>query len=676
MCGIAGIFHHQVKSDLEDELLIRQMLAMIRHRGPDEFGIFLAPQIAMGNARLSIIDRVGGQQPIANEDESLWIVFNGEIFNYIELRSELQALGHSFSTRTDTEVILHLYEERGPDCLSRLNGQFAIAIWDERKSSLFLARDRLGICPLFYAPKKDGLIFASEIKAIACHPSVQLSIDPVAMSQVFTYWAALSPRSVFHGIQELRPGSYAVASPGKFVVSNYWKPEFTCANQASTNDNSRRSEGELLEAFRKLLIDAVRIRLRADVPVGAYLSGGLDSSAMASVIRRYGSSHLDTFSISFSDASFDESNHQRRMAEYLGTDHQVVRVTQADIGRVFPEVVWHTEIPILRTAPAPMFLLSKVVRENHYKVVLSGEGADEFLAGYDIFKEAKIRRFWARQPKSEWRPKLFGRLYSDIPRISHSGSAFVAAFFREGLEDIGALDYSHRIRWRNTSRTQRFFSDDLTGEIQKNLKTRAKLFDYPPSFGTWGGLEQSQYLEITTFLSPYLLSSQGDRMAMAHSVEGRFPFLDDRLVEFCNQLPSDLKLHVLIDKYLLRKTASQWLPAEIWRGPKRPYRAPIHRSFFTKPTEDYVQEVISPSALKESGFFKQEAVGRLSEKIQKGIAIGETDDMALAGIISSQLLHRMFVADFRKLDPLSYSENIKICKRTRRNSEENTYASH
>jgi asparagine synthase (glutamine-hydrolysing) len=652
MCGIVGYLH---EGDA-DEGLIRQMLAMIRHRGPDEFGLYLSSRIAMGNARLSIIDLAGGSQPISNEDESLWIVYNGEVFNYPELRSELLARGHRFSTHTDTEVILHLYEEYGPECLQRLNGQFAIAIWDERKASLFLARDRLGVRPLFYTFAGDAVVFGSEIKAVACHPSVHLEIDPVAMGQVFTYWSPLSPGTIFRNIRELPPGSYAIAAEGRFTVTKYWEPAFPL------NGDHPKSEDELTEAFRELLIDAVRIRLRADVPVGAYLSGGLDSSVIASIVRQYGSSRLDTFSISFGDRSFDESAYQQRMAAHLGTDHQVTHATYADIGRVFPEVVWHTETPVLRTAPAPMFLLSQLVRESGYKVVLTGEGADEFLAGYDIFKEAKVRRFWAQQPESGLRPKLLGRLYGDIPRFSSAGSAFATAFFREGLTDVDAPDYSHRIRWRNTRRTHRFFSNDLEREIGKAGSSREP--DYPAEMSAWDALAKSQYLEITTFLSPYLLSSQGDRMAMAHSVEGRFPFLDYRVVEFCNRLPASLKLRVLNDKYLLRKTAKDWLPSEIWQRPKRPYRAPIHRSFFNEQTEDYVQDLLSPAALKNSGLFKPLAVAQLVKKIEQGLPVGETDDMALAGILSSQLLHRMFVQDFRMADPASITAKARRAQRS------------
>ncbi|HXG46708.1 MAG TPA: asparagine synthase (glutamine-hydrolyzing), partial [Methylomirabilota bacterium] len=398
MCGIAGWFDPRARvADGEDRL--RRMLALIRHRGPDEFGLYLDPHVGLGNARLSIVDLEGGQQPIANEDESLWIVFNGEIFNHVELRAELERRGHQFRTHTDTEVILHLFEDVGPECLARLNGQWALAIWDRRARSLFLARDRLGVRPLFYVERDGALFFGSEIKTLLAGAPVSAEIEPAVLDEIFTFWAPLPPRTVFRGIVELPPGHWLTINERGSQLRRFWQLDFSGPGPERTGE-------ELLEEFRSLLIDATRLRLRADVPVGAYLSGGLDSSTIAAIIRRHTSVSLDTFSIAFDDAQFDESRFQGQMAAALGTRHQVVRATHADIGEVFPEVIWHTETPLLRTAPAPMFLLSRRVRDARYKVVLTGEGADEFLAGYDIFKEARVRRFWARQPQSRWRPLL------------------------------------------------------------------------------------------------------------------------------------------------------------------------------------------------------------------------------------------------------------------------------
>jgi asparagine synthase (glutamine-hydrolysing) len=661
MCAIAGILNlAEAPAPTEDAL--RRMLAMVRHRGPDQFGIYLSDQVALGNARLSIIDLSGGQQPITNEDETLWIVFNGEIFNYVELRADLEAKGHQFATHCDTEVILHLYEEYGPDCLGQLNGQFAIAIWNERDRSLFLARDRVGVRPLFYTQTGGALIFASEIKSILTDPRVSAELDPLALDQIFTYWSPLSPRTCFRGIVDVPPGHFLVAKNGQVSVKAFWKPDFS-SSATNALPTKERSLTDYVAEFHELLKDAARIRLRADVPVGAYLSGGLDSSAIAAIVRKLGVSQLDTFSIAFSDEKFDESKFQLEMAAYLGTDHHVVQATHADIGNAFPDVIWHTEVPIMRTSPVPMFLLSKLVRDRKFKVVLTGEGADEFLGGYDIFKEAKVRRFWAQNPDSKWRHLLLKRLYPDIADLNAAGSSYLAAFFGAGLKETEAPDYSHAIRWRNNRRTCRFFSKEFGAAVTEQQQRERVAPDYPAEFASWGDLEKAQYLEISIFLSQYLLASQGDRVAMAHSVEGRYPFLDVRVMEFCNRLPARLKLRGLTDKFLLRQLASEYLPKQIWQRRKRPYRAPIHRSFFNETTPDYVRDLLSESSVIASGVFNPMAVRQLVAKLEQGKAVGETDDMALVGVLSTLLVQRRFVSNFTAAPALSGRDDVKVISR-------------
>jgi len=657
MCGIAGVLNLE-EGPAPDEGLLRQMLAMIRHRGPDQFGIYLDEQAGLGNARLSIVDLGSGQQPIGSEDERYWIVFNGEIFNHVELRPELEALGHRFTTHCDTEVLLRAYEEYGEACLSRLNGQFVFAIWDRRERSLFVGRDRLGVRPFFYTVTQGVLVFGSEIKAILSHPRVEANLDPIALDQIFTYWSPLSPRTAFRGISELPPGHFLRVKDGEIRIESYWTLSFPPAQSQPMRDKER-----CLEELRELLVDATRIRLRADVPVGAYLSGGLDSSTIAAIVRNYTSNHLDTFSITFDDPDFDESEHQQRMARFLGTQHQVVHASHGDIGKVFPDVIWHTEVPLLRTSPAPLFLLSKLVRDHRYKVVLTGEGADEFLGGYDIFKEAKVRRFWAANPDSELRPALFRKFYPWIAGLTKGSTAYLAAFFGEGLADTEAPDYSHRIRWRTTSRAKRFFSDDLQHSIRDELLQTPADVSYPDDFKAWDPLHQAEYLEISIFLSQYLLSSQSDRVAMAHSVEGRFPFLDHRVVEYCNQLPPTLKLRSLTEKYVLKELSRQWLPDEVWQRPKRPFRAPIHKSFFSGAKLDYLEERLSPSAIHSAGLFRGPSVEALRAKLERGMGLGETDDMALAGIISTQLLVHQFIDDFQPAPPLDGRDDVKIIRR-------------
>jgi len=651
MCGIIGVLNQTEPAGIDKSILL-QMLAAVRHRGPDGFGLYQDEQVGLGSARLKIIDIAGGDQPISNEDGAIWIVFNGEIFNHVELRPMLVARGHRFVTHSDTEVIVHLYEDFGRNCLQHLNGQFAIAIWDSRDRSLFLARDRLGVRPLFYTFSEGRLIFGSEIKALLANPGVQARIDPVSLDQIFTYWSTLSPRTVFSGIFDVPPGSYLHARDGKIEIQSYWSLDFSPPAQ------TERGVQDYQDEFESLLVDATRIRLRADVPVGAYLSGGLDSSATTAIIRNFTDTPLDTFSISFSDPEFDESAFQLRMADFLGTQHQVVQIDHRDIGEMFPQVIWHTETPILRTAPAPLFRLSRLVREQNYKVVITGEGADEFLAGYDVFKEAVIRQFWARQPASAMRPLLFSRLYPEIAHMPNS-QAYLASFFGAKLEDTSAPDYSHYIRWKNTSRSKRFFSDALAENIAYADRSAAGVV-YPAHFANWDTLGKAQYLESAIFLPQYLLSSQGDRVGMAHAVEGRFPFLDHRVVEFASRVPPHLRLNGLHEKYLLRRLARKWLPSEIWSRRKRPYRAPIHRSFFNpEGAPDYVLELLSPVCLQQAGLFKPEAVQGMIGKLTAGGRLGETDDMALAGILSAQLVWNQFVEDFsRRMPPPLNAEDL------------------
>lgn len=655
MCGIAGMTGGGVEAPVR-EAVLRRMLGLIRHRGPDQFGIYLDEQTALGSARLSIVDLAGGQQPIANEDGSLWIVFNGEVFNHPELRAGLEARGHRFSTHTDTEVILHLFEERGPACLNELNGQFAIALWDARRRRLFLARDRLGVRPLFYTRAGGRLWFASEVKALFADPAVERAVDPVALDQVFTFWGTVPPRTVFAGVNELPPGHYLEAHGGEVTVRRYWNLDLLPGAEAA-----RQPEEALVEAFRELLIDAVRLRLRADVPVGAYLSGGLDSSTIAAIVRRHTPNRLATFSIAFTDTDYDESAFQLRMAAHLGTEHQVVQAGHADIGRHFPDVIWHTETPLLRTAPVPMFLLSRRVQQAGFKVVLTGEGADEFLAGYDIFKEAKVRRFWARQPDSARRPRLLQRLYQDIPRLAQHQGAFLHAFFRERLTEVECPWYSHLIRWRNNRRACRFFSPAVRAAAVEHAAQHLAQWELPAGFARWPALARDQYWEITLFLSQYLLSAQGDRVALAHSVEGRFPFLDHRVVEFANRLPPRMKLRALRDKVILRRAAAAWLPPEIQQRPKRPYRAPIHRSFFGVPGTEYVRELLSEAAVARAGLFDPGTVNRLVRQLEEGRPPGETDEMALAGILSTQLLHERFITGFAAAEPVSERDDLRVC---------------
>jgi asparagine synthase (glutamine-hydrolysing) len=639
MCGIVGVLDWSGERP-PDAVLLRRMLGIIRHRGPDEFGLYVDRRAGIGCARLSILDLCTGQQPIRNEDGSLWIVFNGEVYNHPELRVDLERAGHRFSTRTDTEVILHLYEDRGPECLHLLNGQFAIAIWDTGRGELFLARDRLGVRPLFYALFPRGLIFASEMKALFLDPRLEARLAPQALAQTFTFWAPLAPRTVFEDVLELPPGHYMQVSADAHTLTRYWHLTFPEAG-----DEEPISEDEAAEQLQALLSDATRLRLRADVPVGSYLSGGLDSTLITALIRQHTPEALRTFSVNFEEPAFDERSHQVVANILLSTAHRRTMCSNADIGRVFPDVVWHAEAPLLRTSPAPMYLLSRLVHECDTKVVLTGEGADELLGGYNIYKEDKVRRFWAREPESHWRPLLLRRLYPYVADLSRGGDAYLQAFFREGLTAVDQVGYSHRIRWRNTTRLQRLFSTELRGTLDGYDPVAEFLTSLDGALLRCSPLAQAQFIEIAAFMSPYLLSSQGDRVMAANSVEGRFPFLDHRVIAFCSRLPPRLKIRGLREKYILKKSARELLSPQIWQRRKQPYRAPIHPAFFGEPLE-YVETLLSPQPLRSVGVFDPDAVARLMRKCQAGVRVSEGDDMALVGILSTQLLHHLFVETF------------------------------
>jgi asparagine synthase (glutamine-hydrolysing) len=621
------------------------MIAAIRHRGPDGDGIHAEPGIGLAHARLSIIDLAGGQQPMANEDGSVWVTFNGEIFNYVELKQDLVAKGHRFATQSDTEVIVHQYEEAGPACVDAFNGDFGFALWDRSRDRLVLARDRMGVRPVYYTFHAGALIFASEIKALLEFPGVGAEIDPIALDQCFTFWFPLAPRTAFKGIFELPPGHILVAEGTDVSVRPYWKLQFpSVADQGPVTELAER---EASEELRELLIDAARIRLRADVPVGAYLSGGLDSSITTALIRRHSSNRLCTFSVGFESAEFDETAYQQELVRFLQTEHRAVTCTAQRIGEVFPDVIWHAEKPVIRTAPAPMYELSRLVRQSDFKVVLTGEGADEILAGYDIFKEAKIRRFWARQPQSAWRPLLLRRLYPYLAGIQGQPQAYLQAFFRSGIENPADPFFSHLPRWAMTARLKAFFSDDLRQSLAGYDALEDLRRGLPGDIAGWHPLSQAQYLEAAHLLPGYILSAQGDRVAMGNAVEGRFPFLDHRVVEFSTRIAPHLRMKVLREKHLLRESMRPYVPASILNRTKQPYRAPDSESFFGAAPPGYVEELLSSAAISRSGYFNPRSVAKLVQKCRSGGAIGFRDNMALVGILSVQLLDHLYVRGAR-----------------------------
>jgi len=636
MCGIAGILARGGPPPTRETL--GRMAQALAHRGPDEFGMYRNAEIGLAHTRLSIIDLASGQQPLANEDHTLWVVFNGEIFNYVELRAELLQLGHTFRTHSDTEVIVHAYEAWGESAFSRFNGQFAIALFDTRTRALTLARDRVGVRPLFVLEHAGRLLFGSEVKAIfAADPEIPRELDPVGLDETFTFWSVVAPQSVFRGVTELPPGHVRTYAETGTTERAFYRPRYprhgSGAFPGSVDDAVAEVRGALERATR------LRI-LRSDVPVGCYLSGGLDSSLVAALGLHAKPEGFNTFSLRFEDAEFDETRFQRQVSQALGTRHHEVVVSQADIAEVFPAVVAHAERPLLRTGPAPLFLLSRLVHECGIKVVLTGEGADEMFAGYDLFREAKVRRFWARHPESTLRPRLIERLYPYLARSPAAQQAMARGFFGRNLAAHAAPGFSHEPRWHSASALKRLFSVDQRERAGRLDVVARLLADLPNDYDDWSLLARDQYLEVRTLLPGYILSSQGDRMLMAHSVEGRFPFLDADVMELGNSLPPAMKLKVLDEKHVLKRAGADLLPKEVLQRKKQPYRAPDAPCFTRHGAPEWVAETLRPERLRRAGVFEPAAVEALYRKCQAAgnAPLSNADNMALVGVLSTQLL--------------------------------------
>ena len=624
MCGIAGIAR-RAEGGIDVRTLAR-MAAAIRHRGPDGYGFYTGPHVGLAHTRLSIIDLPGGTQPLSNEDGQVWVTYNGEVYNYRELTAELTAKGHRFRTRSDTEVLVHAWEEWGPRMMERLNGQFAFAIDDRRTRTLFLARDRFGVRPLFYALRRGDLYFASEAKAIFATGEVTAAPDAAGLDEVFTFWAARAPRTPFHGVHSLEPGTFATWRDGYLRIERYYSPRYPELGPES--HTAVDDLGQLMES-------SVALRMRADVPVGGYLSGGLDSTITCTLASRASPHALRTFSVSFQDPRLDESVFQEEAARAIASDHAVQRIGSEEIADVFPEVIRHTETPLVRTAPAPLYLLSRLTRERGITVVLTGEGADELFLGYDLFKETRVRAFCLRQPDSTRRAALFGRLYPYLEQGGRGGE-----FWRRFFLDAGSPSdplFSHLPRFQLTSRIKEFYSADMRAALAGHDPLEELRDRLPAEFSQWSPLHRAAYLEVVTLLAPYLLSSQGDRMAMANGVEGRFPFLDHRLFEFAAALPPASKLRGMREKHILRRWAGKVIPPTFEKRPKQPYRAPDAPAFFGSKPPEYVEALLDPASLRDAGIFDPRMVSGLVRRARSGQITGFRENQALVAILSTQL---------------------------------------
>ncbi|HUO64033.1 MAG TPA: asparagine synthase (glutamine-hydrolyzing) [Terriglobales bacterium] len=643
MCGIAGILN-LVDGPPPDLTILRRMGAVLQHRGPDRFAIERDRHVGLVARRLAIVDVAGGHQPYRNEDDSVIAVFNGEIFNYPELHRELVQRGHRFATHTDGEVLVHLYEEHGEALCERLNGQFALALWDTRARRLLLARDRLGICPLFYRLDGTRLCFASEIKALFADASIERRLDPCGIDHAFTFWAPIGARTAFANVKSLPAGHRAVAAGGRLRAGAYWTLPLPAPEDASRDDD--RAIDRWSAELRHELERSVRLRLQSDVPVGTYLSGGLDSSAVTYLAARAWSGRMKTFSIAFDDPWWDESAHQERMARAAGTDHHVVRCSGREIGAVFPEVVRHAEAPLVRTAPAPLYLLSQRARAEGIKVVLVGEGADEVLLGYHLYKAVRVQEWLASGHASMSDEGLLRRVL-DYDPYYHPGHAQEAArqpaalYARLSRAGGGAFGL-HELRWSHMAASRNLYSAAMRAALAGYDARDELRLALPAGFERLPPMPRAQLLDVHTLLSGYLLAAQGDRMSMSHSVEARVPFLDHHLIEFLARVPDSIKMRALDEKHLLKHALRDQLPEEIRRREKQAYTAPAWAAF-SSPAPDYVDEVLSARAIEDAGCFDPRAVADLREACRLHSAAVSNYFSAFVAVLSVQLLDHLFV---------------------------------
>ncbi len=642
MCGIAGIVAPMSADEAGERLQL--MLEQIAYRGPDEFTGAVEGGFAVGTVRLAIVDLLTGTQPAISDDGKIFVVFNGEIFNYRELRASLSARGHVFRSNSEVEVLLRLYQEYGLAMAAMLNGQFAVAILNRDTGAVHLFRDPFGIRPLFWWSDGQSVVFASEVKSLLVNREVTVTLDLKGLMQTVRFWTVVGERTLFSGIRQVPAGHTLTWQPGKVALERYWDWPFsdTVAPLVLKND------AEYCEAFDAAFSNAVKRQSMADVEVGAYVSGGIDSSVIVHHLGRLsGTRPLSTFSVAFDDAAYDESEAQEAVVQHYRTRHHTERIRAADIAGDFPAAVVHAETALFRSAPVPMYRLSRAVRETGIKVVMSGEGADEILLGYDLFREAKIRRFWARNPDSRWRGQLMRRLYDYLPQYQNPRYFnLMLDFYRPTLADVGDPHYAMAVRWNNGRALEACFSRDVQGLVRSYDPTAELNAWLPAHYDEAGDVERAQSIERMTLLGNYLLSSQGDRMALAHGVETRYPYLDLEFVRFAAQLPSRLKLRGLKDKFILRRTYEGQIPEAVRNRKKFAYQAPEKKAFFPGGTlVAWAADALSRERIVRDGIFDPDYIERycLTPPARDGGRQGFRANMLFMLVLSTNLVVDGFV---------------------------------
>jgi asparagine synthase (glutamine-hydrolysing) len=626
MCGICGKLEFDRNASISTPL-IRTMLDTIRHRGPDDQGVYISQQVGLGHARLSIIDLSSGHQPLSNEDGTIWIVFNGEIYNYLELRSFLLAKGHVFRTQSDTEVIVHLYEELGPQCVEKLRGMFAFALWDENTKSLFLARDRVGIKPLYYSLSSEAIVFASEIKAILADPAISRNLAPEIIDRFLTFLYLPGEETLLKEVSKLAPGHYLLLKNGKAEIRQYWDLQFF---KPSERLSIKRAENEL----SALLAEAVELHMIADVPVGVLLSGGVDSTAVLSCAAERTDKEISSYTVGFSDSSFaDERPYARLAAETFGSQHHDMTITASDFADFLPRYVWHMEEPVCEPPAAALYYVSKLAR-NHVKVLLSGEGGDEAFAGYDNYRNI----IWLERLKQVW-PAANGAASWSLSRLnSWVHSAKVAKYTPLVNATFPNYYYSR------TSTPYRYsgngigelYSADFVRSIDREYAVEPvrRLFS---TVCTQGILDQMLYIDTKTWLPDDLLI-KADKMTMANSLELRVPLLDHRFLEFAASLPQHYKLKGFTLKYIWKKALAKRVPERILNRKKAGFPVP-YEFWLRNDLRDQIRCILTDRKTTERGYFQKAAVEKL---VNANNQLG-TYSKEVFSLVALELWHRMFL---------------------------------
>ena len=595
MCGICGVLSFTPDATLEHATL-KRMNDSIRHRGPDDEGYYRDAQASLAMRRLSIIDLNTGQQPISNESGDVWVVYNGEIYNFKDIRVGLERRGHIFKTQTDTEVIVHAYEEYGDDCVQHFNGMFAIALWDLRNRKLFLARDRIGIKPLYYWKDHFKLVFASELKALILHPDVPRQIDLEALDLFLTLEYVPAPYTIYKGIFKLLPGHTLTVENGAVKIRQYWDVPYQPVSQ---------SEAECAEALSSLIDEAVRIRLMSDVPLGAFLSGGIDSSTVVGYMSQNMSEPVQTFSIGFEDDTYDEVPYANSVAKHFGTNHHV-EILRPDIVSLVEQLVPHHDEPFADTSIFPTYLVSKLARQK-VKVVLSGDGGDELFAGYDTYIAEKMDRYYGRLPgtlRQQVLPKIAEWL---PPQPAKKGLINKVKRMIEGGALNPSLQHTRWMMFLNSSEKNALYQSDLRKILSDNV-TAEYLGGYFELAGQFDKLAQQQYVDIKTYLADDILTKV-DRMSMATSIEARVPLLDYHIVEFAMNLPPHMKLNGSRTKSILRNAVQRLVPDLVLEKPKQGFSIPMKHWLKTS-LKPMMIDLLSKDSLYQHGYFDYQTVSK------------------------------------------------------------------